>query len=857
MQVTTLSPGPVSRPDTPAAAAITTSPPAPLSLSISQSISHTSGAELATVAAQHASRINNAAITTSPVRAQDLQAQLARALNDVYPDIRAHAKASIETRIASEYHIKIDADQTYYNWFGRSAARPFPASQYQEGAWHGVPTTSQSLTDVQLASSGSAASPLQNAGVFREGAWSHNFDDHNRIPLTPEQVRSAAQDSQFHLHYAAQLRTFWNENFDSLRTLTELQILDYVENHRRAGNRARALGIDTRLELSDEALAMVAEATRRKDPDKPPVGVKTYVFNINGWPAEDMVWLRSNEGRIVLVMPGDERPLREYRDLQQMQDDIRQMVRTKAGRDKLASHFSAYYRRDSAFRWGVNSWLAAIAKDRSGQYDYAIANYYKKPVDGSITIGVPDAHGRSLLSDKAVAMLSRAAGYPESDQRTQDVRAYWLDLNGIASPNTLWLQASDGHVVLLMTGDPQPVREYANLEAMRSDIANMARDAAGRQYLATRFAPADRTSTATFEGIDHWLSKIPSGGATMRKRIAFDARRNAIDGQIFQHLLLNQRQQELSMIDDLAAGHPSPGLVQEKLEREFSRNRRIFNTMRMSDDICDAELNVNVPDMPARTKRSPTDDPIDACLLPRTRPLSWGRALVNRMRAAIDRLRSAPRILPEQLPHAAVESPRTLANDYTRRPETLPAGRQVNVHGFLENNDLYRLYRVEMIVTDPRDTRDLYLPVADPLIAGFIPDIYFAAGRRALDGNVIDAYLTPLAAWNAFAMRHNNVARPGQVEFRLYEIDPHGLSAVSFGENATLNPQFPVLMADRGDDTYVHRRGGAYVVQYSGSAYRKLEGQMVQLALNDSGLRGRAHLRESRQPNAFGGVERI
>lgn len=810
-------------------------------------------------------------------RPQLMQTQLARALSAVFPDIRAQAKASIEARILSDHGIALDADRTYYNTFSPPVGQRDDAKHPDNGFWLGHPTFSRSLTDMFLTNAWPGPSgpgkelPALKGGIYREGAWANRFDNSNKIDLTPQQARQSLSGSQFYRQYAGQLRSFWNANFDTLQTLTELQVLDYMETHRRAGNRAQALGISPALGLSDEALAMVAEASGRRDPDMASQGVQIYDFNINGWSAEDMVWLQSKEGRVVLYMPGDARPLREYRDVRQMQDDIRQMTQTQAGRDNLAGYFSEYNRRDGPSYWGVKSWLSAIAKDKSGQYDYAIADHYKQPVLGKLTVGMPDERARRLLSDKAVNMVSGVAGYPEPDRPTLGTRAYWLDINGIASTSMLWLQANDGHVVLLTPGEPQAVREYANLDALRTDIMRMASDEAGRDYLARQFAATDRASSTTFEGIDHWLRALQSGNTRARERIAFDAHKNALNGQVFHAMLTRRRQQELGMVGNLAAMRLMSDGTRTQIHDTMSVDQRFFNTMRLSDDICDLEVNLESSATQGRIKRSPDDDPVDACLLPRSRPLRWGRALAQRMRAALDRLRPQPASIPQQAPGSSIVSglfPRARANEYAPLPGTAPTasapplpaarhdGREVNALGFLERCDLQRLYRVEIVSTDPRGpVGPSSTPVADPLRAGFVADRDFDAGRRALAGPVIDAYLTREAAWQAFNIRNNRETMQGEAEFRLYQIEADGLTAVSLGDNEANNPQFANLMTDDGIRTMVPYYGEAYSIPYSASPLRRLEGDMVQLRLNADNLITRTRLRERRQPNRFGGVD--
>lgn len=127
--------------------------------------------------------------------------------------------------------------------------------------------------------------------------------------------------------------------------------------------------------------------------------------------------------------------------------------------------------------------------------------------------------GRSPgLSSKALTMLMEAAvvrdhHVPDGEH---DLVRHALDINGYVAHDIAWLHAPDGHVVLVLPGNVRPVREYADLAAMRADIRIIAASSAGRAELASHFVPSSRADGLGYRGLDRWLRDIGDGGHDRR-----------------------------------------------------------------------------------------------------------------------------------------------------------------------------------------------------------------------------------------------------------------------------------------------------------------------------------------------------
>lgn len=144
-----------------------------------------------------------------------------------------------------------------------------------------------------------------------------------------------------------------------------------------------------RSRLSEATLRMLAAAMQHPDPTLAALGIEAFVFNINGFKASNMVWLRDGNGRVVLCTPQDQRwPVRQYPDLGAMKDAIIHMLNVEHGRDMIARHFDMP---DATYAWGwsLSTWLVQIPR-HPGTYEYAIADYYRTPAsDATLKLALP------------------------------------------------------------------------------------------------------------------------------------------------------------------------------------------------------------------------------------------------------------------------------------------------------------------------------------------------------------------------------------------------------------------------------------------------------------------------------------
>lgn len=691
-----------------------------------------------------------------------------RVLLAAYPDIRKHAKQCVEAEILRRYNIELNADETYYNVFSHGQ---HDLNSHTGWRHDGMPDQSYTLTELQLHDFALAETDADDkAGIYREGIWAKTFARHNEIALDPAEVKTAIKKSGFQRSYRRLFDSFLSSSIDAMQIVTESELLLYAQGNARADARAEAIGLSAalaqRLQLTDGALAMLAAASGHPDPDFGDLGVHVYAFDINGYPSRDMAWLEADNGQVILVMPGNERHLREYSSLAEMRASIREMTKSKQGRRELASHFSAYNLDDGKFYQGVRSWLLDISK---GGYDQRIARSrqtYTRNISIVAGLRASMARGPSLLSNKALAMLSEAAGYRDPNFPSQGTEAFVFDIDSYPSKDMSWLRSQDGHVVLIMPGNEKPVREYADIAAMRRGIRHITQRPEGRASLASHFSRYNRLDGVTYQGVDKWLFDIRDG--EYDERIAYSLR--PVNGSIFRNQIERMRHAKLEKLDDISGGKASSSQERKRWLQSFGA----FNSLLSGPHRTPEKSESN--SLPVKRVWHERAAPIGG----QQRLQRWGNALRQRVIHAVDRVnewmsarRIQQRVLspehtpPPPPPPSPVEAP-FLAEEVSPLP-TEGNVRVPNEQGFLERSDFSTLYRIESVEAGYR-----------PELAGFAPDISFIVDG-VIAQPMLGTFLTRDAAMRWWWMEGDNAP------FRLYEIDARGLSGVSFGDNRVNN----------------------------------------------------------------------
>lgn len=289
-------------------------------------------------------------------------AQLKLTLAQHYPDVRTEAGRAVQAAMAHLHPdlSRLDPDRSYFDVFGGAAQ-----SHHSYNGWshQGPPVTAMSLTDLQLRNfpadfGGDPTSLDALSGIYTEGAQGRVFDERNEIRLAASDVKTAIRAADFYDRYYDQLADFYRQYDSALQLAAQANLLNYADAARRRVDTGSEAGAPP---LSDLALAMLSEAAGYTDHGFAAQRTKAYVFDINGYRSRDMSWLYAPQsGHVVLIIPNDAQPVRDYPNLEAMRADIATMAGTAAGRENLARHFSIYNRRDGQFLQGIDKWLLDI-----------------------------------------------------------------------------------------------------------------------------------------------------------------------------------------------------------------------------------------------------------------------------------------------------------------------------------------------------------------------------------------------------------------------------------------------------------------------------------------------------------------
>lgn len=734
-----------------------------------------------------------------PVGALDLTTlhqQLLTQIQSRFPDIRDAAKHAIEARLKHDYRMSVDADRTYLNVFEKPIKNQCSADGGGIGrAFNGHPQVSRSLTDLQLyaASKQSSAlleTPPQRLGVYSEGAWANRFDARNEVPLAPEKLFAAIRGNDFVHAYRDKLTAFWSENYNGLVVAAETEMMAYAETHRRADARARAVGLDEavvrRLSLSDQALDMLGEAIGNADPDRKPLATQTYAFDINGYPSRDMAWLQAKNGHVVLIMPGNERHIREYANLAAMRADIQKMTTTPHGRWELTKHFTAANLNNGVTYQGVSAWLRDLSR---GGYNERI-NYYRADYDGDLVrhIGTPD---KTLLSDKAIGMVAHAAGYPDEGLGGHGTKAYTFNIDGWPSSDMTYLQATDGRTVLVIPGSRQPLREYRNLTDMRTDLRHMVEASAGRESLGDHFSIYNQRDGKTYQGVEQWLKDIRDGGYD--ERVAYKAKE--ISSPIFREQMWRLRDAEIEKLRYLAQGSANSDAELDKWIQSFGTANELLARLRDGRSLLDALSGGAFKGIGGaqRDKRAMGWIPqADACNpgLDNSRRhflQTWRESLCMRAQGMLLNQARVQHQYTEPPVRFELEEPAHLVLPRPCDELELAPLDTLNAFGFLEGRHINTLYMMQRFIPDPSDpaardasSRILHRQTADWRIANAID----------VNDNAVEAYLSAEAA-----VRSRLPEADGY--YRLLRIDSSGMRTVSFGNNRRNNQDYERLVDDQ------------------------------------------------------------
>ncbi|WP_369770699.1 dermonecrotic toxin domain-containing protein [Herbaspirillum sp. YR522] len=469
----------------------------------------------------------------------------------------------------------------------------------------------------------------------------------------------------------------------------------------------------------------------------------------------------------------------------------------------------------------MRKWLGDIGT-HGRQYEDRI-NYYRQAYAGDLAgfIGKPD---RSLLSDKALGMVAKCAGYPDPSLGGQDARAYVFNINTWPSSDMTYLQADDGRTVLIIPGSRQPLREYRNLDAMRADLRQMVQSGAGQAVLDSHFSIYNQRDGKTYQGVEKWLRDIQAGGYD--ERIAYKA--TQINEPIFREQLYRARDADLGKLHAMRVAEARTDAELDLWIQSFGAANSIFARLRDGRSMVETLQGGAIGDGRQRERRAfgwPAG--AQACA-PRQGSNShrdvlpgWRESLCTRLyMAMLNLLGPQEDTGSDERGPAPHEVPQAVETDSMIPPHPCPeldlaSLDTPNEFGFLEGRHINTIYLMQRYTPDSIEN-------PAPMVLAPQLDDWHIANSVDVNGNAIEAYLSEESAIRASLDGDDGF-------FRLLRVDTTGMRTVSFGNNRRHNADYQRLQQEQLQPIVDDYPAG--VQQFIRSRFQREQDDLVHLSL--------------------------
>ncbi|AWK13863.1 DUF6543 domain-containing protein [Candidatus Fukatsuia symbiotica] len=318
-------------------------------------------------------------------------------LKENYPQIIQSAANYLKDAIKEKYGLEIDPNKTFFNRFNyaSSSSETFTGWEHND-----PPAESKTLTERLLSNFG-AEDRLNfdelssNSGIYTEGRSARGFGKHNEVRLLPVDFMKIVTESNFSKKYIDKLSEFWRANEETFRIVNKGLFIASAKHQHEAGD------------LSVQGLALVLKATAGNPLNDRKIFMaelekrfydskenRLTTFDIYGYPANDMLLIHGDNGKMILYKPGDDKTFHEFDNKQQLGNWVLERARDSHKRAELASHFSLYNRQDGNTYCGVDTALRELAQNR---WDSKYINYDPKPLrEDAFTWLTQQAKARTL-----------------------------------------------------------------------------------------------------------------------------------------------------------------------------------------------------------------------------------------------------------------------------------------------------------------------------------------------------------------------------------------------------------------------------------------------------------------------------
>ncbi|WP_367714415.1 DUF6543 domain-containing protein (plasmid) [Nitratireductor sp. GISD-1A_MAKvit] len=305
---------------------------------------------------------------------EDMRAKISafsQTVREDAPNIHAMARERMRGIIKRLTGQDADPDKIYLNTFGNGQS-----SRTSFTGWEhtGRPISSVSLTDLLLQNFGADKQNLLSTdlnvyeGVYTKGADEKFYGAANEFKASVADLRDAIWKEDFQCRVLSKLRLFWENHKEKVAVLAKIQ---FATSAIEAAQQSRLSFSGLSMVMrgagagSDPLLAAIAAGVGTETNHD----VKTLTFDINGYPASDIVRFVGPKGRTVLYIPGETPAFHEFENSKALELWVRREAGTPEKRARLEHHFSLYDLQDGLWYTGVenglkklgaNQWLTGI-----------------------------------------------------------------------------------------------------------------------------------------------------------------------------------------------------------------------------------------------------------------------------------------------------------------------------------------------------------------------------------------------------------------------------------------------------------------------------------------------------------------
>lgn len=257
-------------------------------------------------------------------------------------------------------------------------------------------------------------------GIYKKNhKGEQTYTDSNLYRLAPSAVYEKFQAGTFtEVPYISKLNrnldTYWNQ---VRRDWPSAKRYQFLEEARDALNNGELTKDDFKLVMKGAVPHLPLKPPYAlKDIDQaalPHPSVRVARFDINGYPATDIVRFIGPDHKEVMYMPGNQPPFVVFHNDKERTDWVIEQAKDPARQKDLLRHFSIYNRQDGTFHSGVKSALDGLA-DGSWSRDGGYINHDNQLIEDDIFKDLQQQVEHRLREDSAMQTRTAAEAWRDT-----------------------------------------------------------------------------------------------------------------------------------------------------------------------------------------------------------------------------------------------------------------------------------------------------------------------------------------------------------------------------------------------------------------------------------------------------------